>query len=91
MAIISLSHISKPNQREIMPRQIDNDTTFEQIVPLRELKAGTFFRRKPNAAKVYVRGEYLPGEKIFSCIDYGDINREMFLKGSTPVFVGFCF
>ena len=74
-----------------MPRQIDNATAIEQIVPLRELKAGTFFRRKPNAAKVYVRGEYLPGEKKFSCTDYGDTNREMFLEGSTPVFAGFCF
>jgi hypothetical protein len=74
-----------------MPRQIDNATAIEQIVPLRELKAGTFFRRKPNATKVYVRGEYLPGEKMFSCTDYGDMNREIFLGGTTPVFVGFCF
>jgi hypothetical protein len=74
-----------------MPRQIDNDTTIEQTVPLRDLKAGTFFRRKPDAAKVYVRGEYLSGEKTFSCTDFGDTNREIFLVGTTPVFVGFCF
>jgi hypothetical protein len=60
---------------------IDNDTTIEQTVPLRDLKAGTFFRRKPDAAKVYVRGEYLSGEKKFSCTDYGDMNREIFLVG----------
>jgi hypothetical protein len=89
--VISLSHINKPTWREIMPRQIDNDTTIEQIVPLRDLKAGAFFRRKPDAAKVYVRGEYLPGEKKFSCTDYGDMNREIFLVGTTQVFVGFCF
>jgi hypothetical protein len=50
-----------------------------------------FFRRKPDAAKVYVRGEYLPGEKKFSCTEYGDVNREIFLVGTAPVFVGFCF
>jgi hypothetical protein len=74
-----------------MPCRIDNATAIEQIVPLRDLKAGTFFRRKPDAAKVYVRGEYLSGEKKFSCTDYGDMNREIFLVGTTPVFVGFCF
>jgi hypothetical protein len=74
-----------------MPRRIDNDNAIEQIVPLRDLKAGTFFRRKPDAAKVYVRGEYLPGEKKFSCTEYGDMSREMFLRGTTQVFVGFCF
>jgi hypothetical protein len=74
-----------------MPRRIDNENAIEQIVPLRDLKAGTFFRRKPDAAKVYVRGEYLPGEKKFSCTEYGDMSREMFLRGTAQVFVGFCF
>jgi hypothetical protein len=84
-----------------MPRRIDNDNAIEQIVPLRALKAGTFFRRirlfdgkyklQPDASKVYVRGEYIPGKKKFSCTYYDDVNRETFLVGTTPVFVGFCF
>jgi hypothetical protein len=75
-----------------MPRQIDNATAIEQIVPLRDLKAGTFFRRKPDAAKVYVRGEYLSRRKRnFRAPITADMNREIFLVGTTPVFVGFCF
>lgn len=61
----------------------------EQIVKLSDCPKGEYLKRKPESNKVYIRGDYDRSTKTYSLIDTDDINREIFLKGSTKVFVGF--
>lgn len=61
-------------------------------VPLRTLKSGDTFLRKHDAKRTMIRQHYNRkdsyGSANFSCGDaYGDINYEIFLKPSTPVWV----
>jgi hypothetical protein len=58
---------------------------------LKDVKAGDFFVRKAGAKAVYVRNHYDRTSKTFACYDYEDYNREIFLKGSTVVYVGFTY
>ena len=58
---------------------------------LKDVKEGDFFVRKAGAQRVYTRGHYDRGSKTFAAHDYMDFNREIFLKGSTVVFVGFTY
>ena len=69
--------------------EIEEQETLRKI-PLNKLKAAkeTFFKRKPNAKAVYVINHYNKCDKTYSCSDY-ETGREIFLKATTPVFVGF--
>ena len=62
---------------------------------LKELKKGDFFTRKeieyPKDNQVWIRGHYDRTSKTYSCINFNDINREIFLKGTTPVYTNFIF
>lgn len=60
-------------------------------VQIKDVKKGDYFRRKPDAKTTYIRGQYDRTEKDYSCIDDMDMNREIFLKGSTKVWVGFTY
>jgi hypothetical protein len=62
-----------------------------QSILLKDVKKGEFIKRKPDAKKVYTRGEYDRAEKRFTCDDWDDISRAVYLKGSTTVFVDFEF
>jgi len=63
-----------------------------QTKTISELKAGEFFKRKPGAAKVYIRGEYVREIKKYSCDDCGDVWGDgLQLKGNTIVFIGFTY
>lgn len=74
-----------------MTRKLDNSAASVQVAPLRSLAEGTFFKRKPDAARVYVRGEYIRGANKYSCYWFDDVNREILLSGDTVVTVGFDF
>ena len=56
---------------------------------LRDIKQGDYVKRKPGASAVYVRGHYDPRSRTYSLTDVEDINREIFLRGSTQLFIGF--
>jgi len=58
-----------------------------QIVQLRDVKEGEYFRRKPTAAKEYIRDHYNRSDKTFTCTDADDIGRNLFLKADTLVCV----
>lgn len=58
---------------------------------LRNVKPGDFVRRKPDAKKTYVKGAYDNVSKTFSLTDFDDANREIFIKASATVYVGFDF
>ena len=59
--------------------------------PLRDVKPGEYFKRKPDARAVLVRGAYDRASKRISASDFDDISRELFLRPDTPVVVGFTF
>lgn len=60
-------------------------------VELKSLKQGVEFKRKPDAHKVYIRGEYTRdmGLNKYQCDDWDDISRCIHLKGDTMVWTGF--
>lgn len=58
---------------------------------LRDTKRGEYIKRKPDAKTVYIRGAYDAATKRISLIDTEDMNRELFLKPSAVVYVGFTY
>jgi len=62
-----------------------------QAVQLKDVKKGEYIKRKPDAKKVFTKGEYCRFDKKYSCDDWEDISRCIMLKGSTIVYVGFDF
>lgn len=61
-------------------------------IPLNKLKATgeTFFKRNPEAKGVFVINHYNAAEKEFSCSNY-ETGREISIKSTAPVFVGFTY
>lgn len=66
-------------------------TETTTIKALRDVKPGEYFKRKPDARAVFVRGAYDRASKRISATDFDDINRELLLRPEIPVFVGFTF
>ena len=62
-----------------------------QAVQLKDVKKGEYIKRKPDAKKVFTKGEYCRFDKKYSCDDWEDISRCIMLKGSTIVYIGFDF
>jgi len=55
-------------------------------------KAGeTFIKRTPDAKAVYSVNHYDKASKSYSCSDCDDMNKEIFVKSSKTVFVGFSY
>lgn len=59
------------------------------LYPISSLKKGEYFKRKPDARKVYVKGDYDRSERTYTGTDTEDISRAIYLKGTTRVYVGF--
>jgi hypothetical protein len=61
-----------------------------QTVAIKDLPKGEFFKRKPDASKVYQRDTYNREAKKYDCTDMLDCwGNGLQLKGSTLVYVGF--
>ena len=62
---------------------------------IREAKKGQYITLKPieepRESQVWIRGEYDRESRKYSLINFADINRERFVKGSTEAFVDFTF
>lgn len=62
---------------------------------LKDLKKGDYFTRKnieyPTGKDVWIKGDYDRSLKKYSCINWLDINKEIFLKPDTEIFVDFIF
>ena len=58
---------------------------------LSHLKQGDTFKRKPGARTTFIRGHYNRKDEFgpanFSCTDTEDMNREIFLKPNTIVYL----
>jgi hypothetical protein len=57
----------------------------------KQIKKGEFVKRKPDAKKVYIRGDYDRASKRYSLQDWDDISREVWVKGSALLVVDFEF
>lgn len=66
-----------------------NEYCVERLVE--HCSKGEYVKRKPGAAKVYTRGDYDRSSGKYSLIDEDDVNREVFVKKGTPLFVGFSY
>lgn len=71
-----------------MEHTTTNDVT---AVLLRNVKEGDYVKRKLDASTVYVRGGYDRATNSYSLRDCEDMNREIFVKASKHVFVGFTY
>ena len=73
-------------------KQIEtNDGDIVNEIALRHVGNGDLIKRKPNAKKVFVINHYDRATKTWSLSDYDDMNKEIFLKSDTMVYVGFTF
>ena len=52
---------------------------------------GAFIKRTPDAKAVYSVNHYDKATKSYSCSDCNDMNKEVFIKSSKTVFVGFTY
>tara|TARA_R100000951_G_scaffold23673_2_gene19911 strand:- start:2687 stop:2878 length:192 start_codon:yes stop_codon:yes gene_type:complete len=62
-----------------------------KAIKLKDVKRGEFIKRKPDANKVFTKGEYDREFKKYRCDDQDDISRDSLLGGSTTVYVGFTY
>ena len=69
-----------------------------KAVKLKDVKRDELFQRNTTTSKVYIKVEYVRGydylgRKLnkYSCTDWDDINREIFLKGDTIVYIDMTF
>lgn len=67
----------------------------EMNMTIKEAKKGDYITLKPIAepkeSQVWIRGEYDRESRKYSIINFADINRERFVKGSAEAFVDFTF
>lgn len=62
------------------------------VVSIRSInlvKLGDYVKRSAEATKVYTRGSYDRASNRYSLIDTDDISREVWVKGSAVVYLGF--
>ena len=62
-----------------------------QAIKLKNVKKGDFIKRKPDAKKVFTKGEYCRFDKRYQCDDWDNISHCVLLKGETTVYIGFEF
>lgn len=59
--------------------------------PIETVKKGDFFKRKPEAKKVFVKQNYNASVKKYSANDFEDINAWQYFKKGVLVFIDFEF
>tara|TARA_R110000787_G_scaffold152064_4_gene265858 strand:- start:2775 stop:2972 length:198 start_codon:yes stop_codon:yes gene_type:complete len=64
-----------------------------ETLKLKNVKEGEYFKKKQNSNKTYIKGAYIRdgGLNKYSIIDFEDVNREIYLKGDSTVYIGFTF
>ena len=63
-----------------------------KFIQLKDVKKGEYIRLTRPAKKTYIRGDYYRDRlNKYSVINFDNMNKERFLKGSTKVWVGFTF
>lgn len=64
---------------------------MEQTKAVEQIKAGEYVKRKADAQKVFKRGGYDASSKRYELIDCEDINRVVYVRKGTPLFLGFTY
>ena len=79
----------------VAPQKLNNNT-YKSIsqkdvksiaIAKKDLPKNAMFQRKEESKTSYIKNHYNRSDKTFSCSDIMDINREIFLKSSTKVFI----
>jgi hypothetical protein len=60
-----------------------------KAVKIEECKKGEYIKRKPEAKTVFKREHYDAATKSYCLSDCDDMNREIFLKRGTIVYIDF--
>jgi hypothetical protein len=60
-------------------------------VALKNVKPGDYVKRKSDAVKVYIKGDYDRTTKSFELQDTEDMNRFVYVKADKTVFIGFTY
>lgn len=55
------------------------------------IKQGEYVKRKADAKKVYIRGEYCRESKAYELTDAEDMNRQIYVKKGAVLYVGFTY
>ena len=58
-----------------------------QSLPLRDVKQGVLIQRKIDSKSSFIKNHYDRASKTYSLTSTDDINKEIFLKPSTVVFI----
>lgn len=58
-----------------------------QSLPLRDVKQGVLIQRKIDSKSSFIKNHYDKASKTYSLTSMDDINKEIFLKPSTVVFI----
>jgi hypothetical protein len=81
-------------------KSLDESVPEGKLAYIKDVKKGEYIKRSLNTGKVYQRSHVAPRSgggrphhvlPVYSCDDVEDISREIFLKGSTIVWVGFTY
>jgi hypothetical protein len=62
-----------------------------QNITLKSVKPGDYVKRKSDAVKVYIKGDYDRTTKSFELKDVEDINRCVYVKADKIVVIGFTY
>ena len=62
-----------------------------QSIMLKDVPRGELVKRKPDAKGVFIRDDYCRGEKRYALQSWDDINKFVYLKGATIVYIDFEF
>lgn len=63
---------------------------MRQVV-IEAVKPGEFVKRKPDARTVFKRGHFDRATMSYALVDCEDINREVFIKRGTLVYIDFTY
>lgn len=77
-------YVLEDGSREIHLRDVKKG---DYVSPRRVISVGVYTR----ANKVYIKGDYDRSSGRYSLIDCDDINRELFVRGTDIVLVGFTY
>lgn len=62
-----------------------------QYQPVESVPQGEYVRRKAEASKTYQRGEYDRISRRYELVDVDDMNRVIYVKRGTALWVGFTY
>jgi len=60
-------------------------------VSIKQVKKGDFVKRNESSKRVFTKGAYDRSSKRYALVDTLDISREVFVKSSAIVCVGFTY